>query len=308
MDDDDGECVMTTIFKRGGKEYWFDLLDTSPDTGFVPYRVYLTGTINWGLAPSHRITQRGPFQNGDTDIDFRLDPRIISLPFVAPATSFTESFNVRAKILQVFKPGNDTAQLTFSTNSFARQIDVQVVGGLTMDTDARDFTVRGVIQLRAADPTWYDLYETTRYLSGTLFGTPTPYPKPYPVPYGAGTINNISTINYLGSWASYPRIQCEGPATDLTIVDGLGNIIQFDDAIPAGQIWTIDLSYGKKSVVDQNGVNKFAALNINSNLVDWGLYPDPTILNGTNTISVSASGTDTNSEVIMYYAARYIGV
>ena len=179
---------------------------------------------------------------------------------------------------------------------------------MTMDTDAKDFTVRGVVQLRAADPTWYDIDETTQYLSASLFGTPTPYPKPYPVPYGAGTINNITTINYLGSWASFPRIQCEGPATDLTIVDGLGNIIQFDDAIPPGQIWTIDLSYGKKSVVDQTGVNKFASLSINSNLVDWGLYPDPTILNGTNTISVSANGTDTNSEVIMYYAARYIGV
>jgi hypothetical protein len=297
---------MATRFKRGGKVYNFDFLDSGE---FVPYIVYLTGTVNWGLAPLHRITQRGPFQNGDTDIDFRLDPRIISLPFVAPATSFAESFNVRAKILDAFKPGNDTAQLEFAVGaSIARQIDVQVVGGLTMDTDARDFTVRGVIQLRAADPTWYDINSTTRYLSSVVFGTPTPYPKPYPVPYGAGSINNSTIINYLGSWPSFPRIQCAGPATDLTLVDGLGNIIKFDDPIPIGQIWTIDLSYGKKNVVDQSGVNQFAALNINSNIVSWGLYPDPTILNGTNTISVSASGTDTDTEIIMYYAQRYIGV
>lgn len=300
--------MSTKLFLRGTKEYYFDAPGDFDPTD-LGYAVYLTGTVNWGLAPSHRITQRGPFQNGDTDVDFRLDPRIILLPFVATASTVVESFDVRNKLLQVFKPGNDIAHFAFGwrDNQF-RKIDVQVVGGLTMDTDARDFNVRGVIQLRAADPTWYDINTVTLYLSASIFGTPTPYPKPYPVPYGAGTINNIATINYLGSWTSYPRIQCEGPATDLTIVDGLGNIIKFDDAIPAGQIWTIDLSYGKKSVVDQNGVNKFAALNINSNLVDWGLYPDPTILNGTNTISVSASGTDTNSEIIMYYSARYIGV
>lgn len=280
--------------------------------GFSGITVYLLGTINFGLAPNHRITQRGPFQNGDSDIDFRLDPRIMSLPIMAPASSIEESLSVRNKILKVFVPGNDNAYFRMSWeyngDTYERAIDVQVVGGLTMDTDSKDYNVRAVVQLRAADPTWYDTFQTTQYLSGTIFGTPTPYPKPYPVPYGAGTINNIITINYLGSWASFPRIQCEGPATDLTIVDGLGNIIKFDDAIPAGQIWTIDLSYGKKSVVDQSGVNKFASLNINSNLVDWGLYPNPTIPNGTNTISVSASGTDTNTEVIMYYAARYIGV
>jgi hypothetical protein len=38
------------------------------------------------------------------------------------------------------------------------------------------------------------------------------------------------------------------------------------------------------------------------------LYPDPTILNGTNTISVSATDTDTNSAVVMYFYTRYIGV
>jgi hypothetical protein len=272
------------------------------------YTVYLTGTLNFGLAPNHRITQRGPFQDGDSDIDFRLDPRILSLPIVVPASTIEEHLDRRDRLLQVFKPGNDTATMRFSWGEKERSIDVKVVGGLTMDMDSTDYTIRTVVQLRAADPTWYDTYATTVYLSATIFGTPTPYPKPYPVPYGAGSINNIATIDYLGSWPSFPRIQCTGPATDLTIVDGLGNIIRFDDAIPAGQIWTIDLSYGKKSVVDQNGVNKFAALNINSNLVNWGLYPNPTIYNGTNTISVSASGTDTDSEVVMYYEARYIGV
>ena len=261
------------------------------------------------MAPSHRITQRGPFQDGDTDVDFRLDPRVLSIPFVAPANDADESFAVRNALLQVFKPGNDTWQLLVSFGAEpTRVIDVKSVGGLTMDTDAKDFTVRGVIQLRAADPVWSDRYVTSVNLTATVFGTPTPYPKPYPVPYGAGSVNNIVTINYAGSWVSYPTIQCIGPATDLTIVDGLGNLIVFDDIIPAGQTWTINLSYGAKSVIDQNGVNQFAALNINSDIVNWGIFPDPTVLDGVNTISVSASGTTTDTLVTLYYNSRYIGV
>jgi len=73
--------------------------------------VYLTGTVNFGMAPSHRITQRGPFQEGDSDIDFRLDPRIISLPIVVPTSSIDEHFRQRNLLLDIFKPGNDPATL-----------------------------------------------------------------------------------------------------------------------------------------------------------------------------------------------------
>ena len=107
---------------------------------------------------------------------------------------------------------------------------------------------------------------------------------------------------------SYPTIQCTGPATDLTLVDGLGNLIVFDSIVPTGQTWTIFLEYGAKTVVDQNGVNQFAALNINSNIVNWGIFPDPTVLDGVNTISVSATDTTTDTLVTLYYNSRYIGV
>ena len=294
--------------ERGNKKYSFDSENGFIEAG-INSPVYLVGTVNWGMAPSHRITQRGPFQDGDTDVDFRLDPRVLALPFVAPASDADESFAVRNALLQVFKPGNDTWQIivTFGV-ARNRVIDVKSVGGLTMDTDAKDFTVRGVIQLRAADPVWSDRYVTTVNLTATVFGTPTPYPKPYPVPYGAGSVNNIVTVNYLGSWATYPTIQCTGPATDLTIVDGLGHLIVFDSIIPAGQTWTIDLAYGAKTVIDQNGVNQFGALNINSDIVNWGIFPDPTVLDGVNTISVSATDTTTATMVAMYYSSRYIGV
>ena len=292
-------------FFRGSKTYTFNS-EGNFESG-QDYTVYLTGTLNWGLAPLHRITQRGPFQDGDSDIDFRLDPRVLSLPIVVPASNIVEHLDLRERLLQVFKPGNDIARLRLSWIVKTRSIGVKVVGGLTMDTDGKDFTIRAVVQLRADNPTW----SGTGYLldiSANQFGTPTPYPKPYPVPYGSAGINNIATIYYPGSWSTFPTILCVGPATDLTIVDALGHIIKFDTAIGVGEIIFIDLSYGQKIVYDQNSVNRFAYLSINSDLVNWGLFPDPIVLNGTNTISVSATGTNSNSAVIMSYSDKYIGV
>ena len=281
---------------------------------FNVFTVYLSGTIGWGLAPSHRITQRGPFQEGDSDIDFRLDPRVFSLPFVAPASTIDEHFQLRNALLNIFKPGNDEASLRITyDDSYSgvqkRYIDVKVIGGLTMDTDSKDFNVRGVIQLRAADPTWSagDL-EYEYQLTSTIFGTPTPYPKPYPVPYGADSVNKVTAIAYDGTWLVYPVITAVGPLTDLVITDSLNHSIKFTTPIPASTYVSINLKYNFKTVTDQDGVNRFSWLSIDSDITNFALFPSPFVLDGGNTLSVSATGTDGASMVTINYISRYIGV
>jgi len=39
----------------------------------------LRSVANFGLAPLHFITQRGPFQNGETPLDMRYDVRTIQI-------------------------------------------------------------------------------------------------------------------------------------------------------------------------------------------------------------------------------------
>ena len=285
----------------------------SEPNGLYNFTVYLSGTIGWGLAPSHRITQRGPFQEGDSDIDFRLDPRVLSLPFVAPASTFDRHFTVRNALLNIFKPGNDDAflRLTYDdeySGTQYRAIDVKVIGGLTMDTDSKDFNVRGVIQLRAADPTWSGDIAYEYQLTSTIFGTPTPYPKPYPVPYGADSVNKVTTILYEGTWLTYPVITAVGPLTDLVITDSLNHSIKFTTPIPAGNYILINLKYNAKTVNDQDGVNRFSWLSIDSDITNFALFPSPFIFDGGNTLSVSATGTNVDSRVEITYVPRYIGV
>ena len=298
---------MEVRFERGSFNLVFNESNIIDD---IALTIYLTGTIGWGLAPSHRITQRGPFQEGDSDIDFRLDPRIMSLPFVATAKTIEEHFSVRNTLLNVFKPGNDTClfKVTYGDGTETRNIDVKVVGGLTMDTDSKDFNVRGVIQLRAADPTWSGGIEFEEQLTNTVFGTPTPYPKPYPVPYGADSVNAVTPITYNGTWLSYPVITAFGPLTDLVITDAQNHSIKFTTPIPASTYVSINLKYNFKTVTDQDGVNRFEWLSIDSDMTNFALFPSPFILDGINTLSVSATGTDANSLVTLNYIPRYIGV
>jgi len=304
--------MQVKFFRTGSSTYKFNVAQFCDFGDVTNFPVYLTGTVNFGMAPLHRITQRGPFQEGDSDIDFRLDPRVMSLPIVVPASSIDEHFSIRNKLLDIFKPGNDlaTIQVDFSNNGTAvtRSIDVKVLGGLTMDTDSKDFNIRGVIQLRADDPTWYQDSGDEIVLTSPILGTPTPYPKPYAVPYGSAGIGGITNILYEGTWICYPVLTAVGPLTDLTITDALNHVISFDTPIPAGTYVIIDLKYGAKTVVDQDGVNRFAWLDINSDLINWALYPAPYVLGGNNTISVSATGTDATSSVAMNWIPRFIGV
>jgi hypothetical protein len=306
---------MKVSFSRDS-EYIFNDPDgfniTSGFGVFFPFPVYLTGTVNFGMAPSHRITQRGPFQQGDSDIDYRLDPRIMSLPIVVPTSSIDEHFTYRNKLLDIFKPGNDTSLVAVFYNDGAteiiRFINVKILSSLTMDTDSKDFNIRGVIQLRADDPTWYDAYGYEATLTSPILGTPTPYPKPYEVPYGSAGIGGITNVFYEGTWICYPVLTAVGPLTDLTITDALGHVISINTPIPASTYISIDLKYGAKTVIDQDGVNRFAWLDINSDLINWALYPPPFVSEGINTISVSATGTDGGSSVSINWIPRYIGV
>ena len=177
-----------------------------------------------------------------------------------------------------------------------------------MDTDSKDFNVRGVIQLRAADPTWSGDIAYEYQLTSTIFGTPTPYPKPYPVPYGADSVNNVTDITYDATWLSYPVLTAVGPLTDLVITDGLNHSIKFTTPIPAGNYVSINLKYNFKTVTDIDGVNRFSWLSIDSDITNFALFPEPFILDGINTLSVSATGTDGASMVTINYISRYIGV
>ena len=262
------------------------------------------GDQGFGMAPLHRITQRGPMQNGDSDVDFRLDPRIMQIPLFVATTSVDEYYAARGRLLSVFSPSNTVGTVTVTTSAWTRSINVRVLGGMSFDTDPKiGYELRAVIQLRADDPTWYDAEPHVIAGSAGIAGTATAYPVIYPRTYGTANINASTTYTYDGTWLAYPVITAIGPITGLVITNNTtGQIITTTGAIAAGRTYTYDLRYGKKTVYDDLGNNQIATVSASSTLATWA------IVVGTNSISIAASASASPAAVAITYFTRYVGI
>lgn len=272
-----------------------------PLLGSQTYTFSYLGDQGFGLAPLHRITTRGPLQHGDSDIDFRLDPRILQIPLVIKNDSAllprANHYGIRNALLQIFNPRNP-GQLRIryvvwngfpgSDNPVNFLIDVQVLGGLSFDIDPVDYHVRTVVQLRADDPTWY---------AGNATGNPTLSD------YVNGNINGTQAITSSGNWPTFPIIRITGPITNPTITNNTtGESIALTATITAGNWIELDLSYGKKTVVDNTGANRISTVSASSNLATWSLIP------GSNTIAITGTANTAATNIRFTHFNRYTGI
>lgn len=258
------------------------------------HQIEYLGDQGFGLAPLHRITTRGPLQHGDSDIDFRLDPRILQLPLLIKNTSnfpMYQHYVLRRHILNIFRPADlGVINVLASDNlqSINRYINVRVLGGMSFDVDPTDYHLRTVVQLRADDPTWYDSSEVTSHtVTQAMFG------NSYPV---------LNT----GNWLSFPQIQATGPVTNLTITNTTtSQVLNVPGTISAGTSYYFDLRYGYKTIYtgpNQTGTNVISAISATSNLATWAINA------GSNTISVTGTGLTAASQVVFTWQNRYTGI
>ena len=84
--------------------------DSDVPMGYRPYtllhltRKLLHGTSGFGLSPLHFITNRGPFQDGETALDMRLDTRTIQIVVGEPVGTDTEYWDKRGELLDLLRP------------------------------------------------------------------------------------------------------------------------------------------------------------------------------------------------------------
>ena len=286
-------------YTSGGTTFNLDGYDAV--TGFT---FNYQGDQGFGLAPMHRITQRGPMQHGDSDVDFRLDPRVLQIPIFVATTTPDEYYVARGRLLSIFSPSNSVGTITVTTSTWTRSIDVRVLGGMSFDTDAKvGYSLRTVIQLRADDPTWYDAEAHSIVGSAGIAGTATAYPVVYPRTYGTANINATTVYAYDGTWLTYPVITAIGPITGLVITNNTtGQVITTTGTISAGRTYTYDLRYGRKTVYDDLGNNQIATVSASSTLATWA------IVTGVNSISIAATSSSSPAAVNIIYYTRFVGI
>lgn len=124
------------------------------------------------MAPVRRLTEQGPYQDGDTDRGYRLDPRTATIALNFAATSGSALDTYRDTLLSIFRPSTSTPlKLRVTRDDGAvRQLDCYTVGPVDLPL-VKEYKPgnlhRAVVQLRAADPGWYDATPGTATVTGT---------------------------------------------------------------------------------------------------------------------------------------------
>ncbi len=270
-----------------------------------------------GMAPVDRITEQGPQQHGDTDIDFRLRPRLFSLTLGVQGVGATELLALvdlktrRSRLLNIFKPRLNPLKLRWNFDDGAvRQIDCHYSGEMKMGIGARyGLYQQAPIILRAPDPLFYDptMQAVTYNLGGGSGGFAVPTPVPTAI--GASTIDQTRIIGYLGDFLENPIVLVRGPITAAIVRSSTtGEELAFTGyTIAAGVTVTIDTRYGVKTVIDSNGVSRIDKLTDDSDLATFHLAADPDAPLGDNSIRVTGSGVTTATEIFLQYYNRYVG-
>ena len=79
--------------------------------------------------------------------------------------------------------------------------------------------------------------------------------------------------------------------------------------VAAGQIVTISLAVGQKSITDNYGLNLIGALTGDSDLATFHLAPDPEVAGGDNTIKATLGGATPGTTSVQFkWFARYVGI
>jgi hypothetical protein len=278
----------------------------------------LLGDSGWGIPTVNSITDRGALQNGDTPIDFRIEPRSLGITLFVEAFNYVDHLQIRETISRIFKVSNNTGTLTITysstiastTTTYSRSIDVLVRSGLDFGSiDYQDYNVLVSVGFRASDPAWYDNAPITISVSQAIQGTTTPIPLLIPMTMGGVALNQTSTIVYTGTVIEYPKFTIVAGTTNITglyIINQSTNKTIYFPTLYANRTYTIDLTYGNKTIVDDLGANCIGLLALYSNLATWSI--DPNTSGGTNVIVISSSGANSSSTITMNYYVRYLAV
>jgi hypothetical protein len=245
------------------------------------HRVWLDGA---GMPDIRRITERGPMQQGATDVDYRIEPRKLSLGLFAYGASGAAFDGIRDLFYAMFAPANGVINLVYTRDDAAvRQIDVHVSGAADLpQSEQIGDSLRWLVPLEAADPLWYD-------------------PTPVTAQITQSPLN--LTVAYTGDAPTFPVITFTGPLQSPILTNTTtGDKLDFTGYNLAGAASiVVNLAYGYKTVLSGVGVNMIAYLTNDSDLATWALQP------GDNALTLAAGGLTGASLVSIAYYRRYVG-
>lgn len=250
-------------------------------------------------ADNELIEQRGPGQHGTTVLDYRLQPRLITLLHRRRGCSRTNYWQIRRDMVNHTRINRQLAG-EFNPWQFRKVLP----DGTTLDIDVYprpirvsqrqlnkwdEWGVTAVCRFYAPDPTFYNPIQVVRQLSiegcDNLI-----FPFSFPFVFCGDRLNQTDAVTYLGNWVSHPIVYARGPIyTGATLANvTTGHKLEFRRNLDIGRQLTIDTRPGYHTVTDELGQNAIDYLTPDSDLELFGFYPDPTAPGGVNVISANA--------------------
>jgi len=275
----------------------------------------------WGTPPINYITQRGPFQHGETVRDYFLRPRVIQMLIRQQFCNRDDWWGGRALLLDAIRPNRQTVPTAIEpgqlrrvqSDGSIRDLNVYLTEGPRFEPRNRtgwdEWAFQEVLRFIAYDPIVFDPTEIEEVL-GLDLTLELVFPIDFPIIFGASAIDDTVDLTYSGTWETFPTIVITGPMSNFRIVNNTtGEEIELTYNIGVGDTITIDLSYGVKTVVDAGGTSRIGALTPESDLATFHIAPDPEAPGGVNNLTVTGLGaTPGVTQVAVSYFNRYFGI
>jgi len=271
-----------------------------------------------GMPEPDYITDKAPNQHGSTVRDVLYKERVIQLQLRQNNCDRFDYLIQRRKLVDYLRPDR---QLPGELQPFTLR-------KLYPDGERRDLAVwiSSGPRFAARNPDIWDEYgytETLRFTANDpIFTDPTlhtetftiavtPYltfPAAFPFWFDTGMSIN-KTIVYDGNFECYPTIEIHGPFGSPVITNlGTDEQIALNYAVSLGEIVTIDLTPGDKTITNQVGVDLYGTLVDPTDIATFHLGADPEVANGSNIINVTAGGVVAGqSALYLKYYRRFVG-
>ena len=274
----------------------------------------------FGTPPIEYITQRGPFQHGETVKDFFLRPRVIQMLLRQNFRDRDAWWDGRAAILNEIRPNRQASATAVvpgilrmvKTDGSVIDLNVFIQEGPRFEprqsSQWDEWSFQEVLRFVAHDPV---AFTPTRvdFLFTIVLDTDLVFPITFPITFGSGEIDLTPNINYTGTWLSLPIIVIEGPIEEFRL-DNLttGEKLELSINVAAGRIVTIDTTEGVKTVTDDLGNNLLGILTPDSDLATFHIAPDPEAPLGVNAMRLQGKHPTHETSVEIRYFTRWFGI
>ena len=276
-----------------------------------------------GMPPVEHITQRGPFQDGETLHRVYLRPRTVQYFIRNTSCSRDDYWLARSGLLDAIRPNRGLAGILrkIFPGNVRRDLTVTILEGPKFEPRGNDwdeFSFQEMLRFIAYDPLYFNPVAQIATIEHQCIATAGGFPYIFPFLFDAGecqlifpitfpitfdTFNRTYQINYIGNWEDFPTIRVTGPSSSCVITNTTtGKVLEVIYSLAAGEYYDINLAYGYKTITKNDGANLLAYLDDDSDLTDWSLEP------GVNNLTITMLGASASSVVTITYYERYLGI